>query len=311
MTPSVLHLNYALTLYRIEEAPYATLNLRGVEYPHWIVSHVLQGSVVTSSRGIRQTVKAGDVMVHVPGVPFDETAESSGVHQWLLFDLRGTPGTEVFHDCPVPPVVRLDNAKDFSTAFRRLLTVWQNPESATKEMQVFAGASGLLAQIIAGWETQGKPPRPEALQTPRSRFEEIVAYMQTHLADPICRTDLAHRACLHPVYFDRAFRAAHGVSPMQMLREMRLRAAQQKLVTTDETVETIACACGLGDAATFSRQFRARFGQAPGRYRTFIKRGSYLGEAYGAETDVRRYRKIHTPPQSLGEPQKSVGRETF
>ena len=276
MISPALHLNYTLSLYRIEEAPYSTLNLHGVDYPHWIVSHVLQGEVVTASRGTKQTVRAGDVMIHVPSVPFDETAASSGVHQWMLFDLRGTPGTDVFHDLPVPPVVRLDSSDEYSVAFRQLLNVWQKSEAAGRELQIFAGAAGLLAQIVASWEAQGKLPRPESLRTPRSRFEEVVTYLETHLSDKISREDLARLACLHPVYLDRAFRAAHGISPMQMLREMRLRLAQQKLVTTEETVESIAFACGLGDAATFSRVFRARFGQAPGRYRTSVKRGSYL-----------------------------------
>jgi AraC-like DNA-binding protein len=273
---NAIHLNFALSLYRVEEAPYVSLDLRGMDYPHWIVSHIRQGKVMTASRGVRQEASAGDVMIHVPGVPFDEIADGAGVHQWMLFDLRGSSGLDVFHGCPVPPVVRLTEPERYRQEFEKLLHVWQQVPSASREVQILAGASALFAQILESWEAAGSPVRPETLLTPRSRFAEIVTYMETHLADKLTREHLAGIACLHPVYFDRAFRAAHGVPPMQMLREMRLRAAQYKLLTTDDTLETVAEQCGMGDPASFSRAFRARFGQAPGRYRADARQGVYL-----------------------------------
>lgn len=59
-----------------------------------------------------------------------------------------------------------------------------------------------------------------------------------------------------------------------MLREMRLRRAQELLVTTEDTLEAIAAVCGLGEPVHFSHVFRAQFGQSPGQYRQSAKTSS-------------------------------------
>ena len=54
---------------------------------------------------------------------------------------------------------------------------------------------------------------------------------------------------------------------MRMLRDLRLRRARTLLESTDDTLDSIAAACGLGDAAAFSRAFKAHYGLAPGAHR--------------------------------------------
>jgi transcriptional regulator GlxA family with amidase domain len=95
--------------------------------------------------------------------------------------------------------------------------------------------------------------------------------MTAHLADKISRECLAARVHLNPGYFDRVFVQTYGISPMRMLRTLRLRRAQQLLESTSASLETIAAACGLGDAAYLSRVFRHWHGQTPGQYRQSTK----------------------------------------
>ena len=140
-----------------------------------------------------------------------------------------------------------------------------------RDLRVFTLATELLAQILQSWAAQGSPPRPRALQTAEDRFADVVNYMASHLDRKLTRDDLASRVFLHPGYLDRVFRAAYGVAPMQMLRDLRLRRAKELLESTDDTLDTIAHACGLGDAAAFSRAFRARYGTAPGKHRQSVR----------------------------------------
>ena len=91
--------------------------------------------------------------------------------------------------------------------------------------------------------------------------------MQAHLQEKLTRDDLARLAHLHPGYFDRAWRAAYGTSPLALLRDMRLRHARSLLERTDHTLDHVAQQCGMGEATHFSRVFRAHVGQSPGQYR--------------------------------------------
>jgi transcriptional regulator GlxA family with amidase domain len=139
----------------------------------------------------------------------------------------------------------------------------------------------IVSIILQSWHRSGAPARPAAIVAAleqNSRFDSVISFMMQNLERKIARDELARLAHLHPGYFDRVFRAQYGVAPMQMLRDLRLRRAQELLESTSGTLESIARACGLGDAAQFSRSFRAHLGQTPGQFRKSAKmtRETYL-----------------------------------
>ena len=265
--------------------------------PEWVLSHVRQGTVQTNTRGIRATARSGDVMLHLPHVPFSEHASGAGIHEWIAFSCTVGLHQELFRLHAVSPVVTLEDPAAYSENFTSLERAFlsserlvsslepssvlstDEPASSTKplpvrEIQILSCAFSLFSLVLESWQTMGFPPRPPALLTAPDRFQEILVYMAAQLQRPIHREELAKRVFLHPGYFDRAFRAAYGVSPTRMLREMRLRRAQELLVTTEDTLEAIAAACGLGEAVHFSHVFRAQFGQSPGQYRQSAKTSS-------------------------------------
>ena len=269
--PASLHMRLELSLYQVEAARYTSLDLQGNVMPHWIVSFVQQGQVETITRGERCRASDGDAMIHPPHLPFSERADGPGMHLYFVFDAHLPPALDLLRLHPVPPVVRLPSPADYTDTFGRLQAAWAAPASPARDLRAFALATDLLAAVLDGWQIAGRPPRPAALLTPADRFADVVDFMADHLGRRLTRDELAGRVCLHPSYFDRAFRAAYGLAPMQMLRDLRLRRARQLLESTDDTLDSIAHACGLGDAAAFSRTFRARYGSAPGRHRQSAK----------------------------------------
>jgi transcriptional regulator GlxA family with amidase domain len=58
-----------------------------------------------------------------------------------------------------------------------------------------------------------------------------------------------------------------GLTPMEDLRQLRLEAARDLLLTTDLPLKAIAPRTGLGDEYHLSRLFRRAFGIAPGALR--------------------------------------------
>lgn len=266
-----------VSLYVVQTAPYASLDIRDLTHPYWTISHVLRGRVGTSTGPYRSVVGEGEVMVHPPGVPFSEAADGPGVHQWFTAHIAaGDPGVPLpaadpLEENPLPLVLTLGRHRDrYAAAFDELEAAWNRPADAPgRGLHCAGGVARLVALLLDAWEDAGRPARPAALRASerQARFAPLLAFMAAHLHERLTRDDLAARACLHPGSFDRAFRQAHGTAPMRLLTEMRLSRARLLLETTDDTLDAVARACGLGEGPRLSRLFRARFGVTPGTHR--------------------------------------------
>jgi transcriptional regulator GlxA family with amidase domain len=79
--------------------------------------------------------------------------------------------------------------------------------------------------------------------------------------------DLAGQANMSSRHLNRHFRSATGTTPLQWLLIQRVRRAQELLETTDDSVESIAAATGMGTATTLRRHFNHAVGVPPDTYR--------------------------------------------
>ncbi|MGI5238271.1 helix-turn-helix domain-containing protein [Dactylosporangium sp. CA-139066] len=103
---------------------------------------------------------------------------------------------------------------------------------------------------------------------PRERpLSEILAWAAARLDRPLTVEDLARRANVSSRHLTRQFRAAMGTTPLQWLLTQRIRRAQELLESTDEPVDAIAAATGMGTATTLRRHFGRTVGVSPAEYR--------------------------------------------
>lgn len=102
---------------------------------------------------------------------------------------------------------------------------------------------------------------------------ELLPWAIENLHRPLTVEDLARRARMSSRNLGRHFRAAAGTTPLQWLLTQRIRRAQELLEATDESVEAIATATGMGTATTLRRHFNRTVGVPPDTYRrTFRSR---------------------------------------
>lgn len=85
-------------------------------------------------------------------------------------------------------------------------------------------------------------------------------WARAHLDLPLTVEDLARQALMSPRTFARQFRKTTGTTPHQWLCAERVRRAQDLLENTDDSIDRIADACGLGSAHTLRAHF-IRFNQ--------------------------------------------------
>ncbi len=93
------------------------------------------------------------------------------------------------------------------------------------------------------------------------------------LGRPLTVEDLARRARMSSRQLGRHFRARTGTTPLQWLLAQRIRLAQELLEQTDDSIDAIATATGMGTATTLRRHFNRTLGVPPDSYRrTFRSR---------------------------------------
>lgn len=118
----------------------------------------------------------------------------------------------------------------------------------------------LIALNRAGREDRTEEPWETYASDPK--IEEIMAHINTHLADPLTVTDLAQRFYLSASWLMHRFKEVTGCSVHQYVLQKRLIHAAT-LIREGVPVMKAARRSGFSDYSTFLRAFRSAYGTAP------------------------------------------------
>ena len=98
----------------------------------------------------------------------------------------------------------------------------------------------------------------------RTFMERLRNVMQDHLADSNMKMDdLGSGLGISRVQLYRKVKALTGLSPVELLRQMRLQKAYSLLKTTDLTISEIAYSVGFSSPGYFSTCFKKQYGKYP------------------------------------------------
>ena len=99
-------------------------------------------------------------------------------------------------------------------------------------------------------------------------MERIMLFIEQHLADSdVTIDDMASAVAVSRSGLHRKVKSLVGTSPMDFLREARIRKASQMLRTTSKPVTQVAYECGFSDPKYFSKCFKASTGKTPTEYK--------------------------------------------
>ncbi|NIH80454.1 GlxA family transcriptional regulator [Amycolatopsis viridis] len=117
-----------------------------------------------------------------------------------------------------------------------------------------------------GGQSQFSVPLSRPPSTRRD-IDELRMFIADHLDDDLSSAALAARMCLSERHFARVFRRETGTTPAAYVEAARVEAARRLLESTDEPLDQIAAACGLGSVETLHRALRKQIGTTPAAYR--------------------------------------------
>ena len=136
----------------------------------------------------------------------------------------------------------------------------------------------------------------------QQRILRALVYIQEHLDDPLSLDELGAVAHFSSFHFHRIFRGMVGESVKEHVRRLRLERAAHRLRFTGQPVTDIAFDAGYDTHESFTRAFRAMFGQPPVRFREQHRVVAYgpspSGVHYVVEGELDGFR----PMQAKGGP---------
>jgi len=108
---------------------------------------------------------------------------------------------------------------------------------------------------------------PAEIHTTDQQILQAAHFICRNYTEPLTSADVARAVGFSPNYLSRKFRAAAGIGLHEYIVFVRLQHAAQELVSTSDSITTIALRCGFSDSNYFKDSFKKKYGITPRNYR--------------------------------------------
>ena len=120
--------------------------------------------------------------------------------------------------------------------------------------------------LTANEVSSGKSFMDEMLSDTHASIFRSLHYIRSNFLENITIERLAEEANLSRYHFCRLFKKHVGVTPMQLVMNMRIERAKKLLHDRNLSVATVAAASGFNDPNSFARHFKKSTGETPSSY---------------------------------------------
>jgi AraC family transcriptional activator of mtrCDE len=175
---------------------------------------------------------------------------------------------DIFENLTMPIVEQFDESDKLDLNLRSALL-----ELIAQEVGMGVMAASLVKQVlIALLRRSMRSPEHWLERFPLLSDPQIARALADMVAEPSAAhsvQSLANTAGLSRSRFMERFTSLVGLSPLALLRQLRMKEAANLLEADQLSVDHIANAVGYSSRSSFSRAFRSIYGVEPVEYRTF------------------------------------------
>ncbi len=223
--------------------------------------YVESGKALATFHGHSHDLTAGRLYLIPAHTPLAYECPDQAVFLYCHFTATVLGGMDLFACLRCEDEVVPDDPAHVERCLERLRALHHT--GIDRPFEVDALLRVLLAPFLASARAVGGARR----QSGASRFHPVFAHIENHLGSPLRLAGLARLIHLEPTYFSRLFRRTFGLSPTRYLLRRRIRAVQQRLENTNDTLDAIAAETGFCDAFHLSKTFRRLAGVSPSDFR--------------------------------------------
>ncbi|WP_072329532.1 MULTISPECIES: AraC family transcriptional regulator [unclassified Paenibacillus] len=170
----------------------------------------------------------------------------------------------LFHLLDIPAFVETAEPERLrlQETFRQLIH-WHGIDSLGSALRVNA----LLLELLAFYlDAAGAIRFRTGASASLDKINQVLRYIDEHLADHLSLEELSQVVHFHPNYFIRVFKNTTGVSPIQYVNRRRMEKAKQLLSFSQLNISEIAESLGM-EMSYFSRMFKDHTGFSPSQFR--------------------------------------------
>jgi len=167
----------------------------------------------------------------------------------------------IFEDCPSlnKPIV-LQNASSIAAELDIIIG-----EHAAKQPFYTAKISGMFKKIIS--EIVRMNAAPSLASKTTKKLDIVLQYIHNNFQDNISNSTLAQLVSYHPYYLNRLMLSTKGVTLHQYIINYRISIAEKLLLTTDESISSIAVKTGFSNITCFTTNFKKKNHMTPSNFR--------------------------------------------
>ncbi|WP_448092935.1 helix-turn-helix domain-containing protein [Pseudomonas lini] len=158
----------------------------------------------------------------------------------------------------------IETGKDVINALEMCLSLnKQRKWCLSSKFRVRGPHTGEAALVGISQVLPATAERHENYQT----LSAFLSHLKANCGKPILITDMAKKFNFSMDVLERLTRELFGLTPKQILTQLRMEKACTLLETSTQSVNTIVTDCGYLDHSAFSRQFKASTHYSPLQYR--------------------------------------------
>jgi AraC-like DNA-binding protein len=166
-----------------------------------------------------------------------------------------------------PVVLDFSDNERMRNLFDELIEEEQNESPGSRAM-ISALMNQCLVTVFRRLDEQAKGQLPWLSALQNARLAPAIERVLASPGDPHSLESLAGISGMSRSSFAERFAASIGRTPMEFVREVRIREGGKLLLTTDLSVDGIADRVGFASRSHFSRAFRDYFSQTPTEFRS-------------------------------------------
>lgn len=225
---------------------------------------VESGNGTLEYEGQTYRLRAGDcVFIDCHRNYTHRTSDDLWALRWIHFS--GTNMPEIYGryvERGGQPFFRPSSPAAYDEIWENMFQIMSSPDHI-RDMKINAELSRLLTLLMEeSWH-----PEFRKTGTKKNTLQPVRAYIDKNYAERITLDLLSGTFFINKFYLTRMFREQFGISVNGYIEQVRITRAKQLLRFTDQTVEEIGAAVGIGDPAYFSRIFKKIEKVSPKVYR--------------------------------------------
>lgn len=238
-----------------------TLN-RTFSFGMYILLAIQSGTITFHTVDGISVAHAGDIVLidsHAP-LTYQAHAQTDVSAYWMHFEGEASHRLYALIHQRAGTVISVKRFANALNAMRRIYDMFHGGRDVSEALMSLA-INGILTECLLTADEC-----TDQLYCHRS-IEEVLAYISSHLTEPLPLEQLACMASMSKCHFIRVFKQATGYTPHLYIVTMRMNAAKNMLVNSDVTLAMLCSECGFNSISTFCTQFKKMTGCTPMEFR--------------------------------------------